>query len=513
MADTAQAPGASSPLSGSAMAAAGLILALANFLVVLDTTIANVSVSNIAGALAVSPDQGTWVITSYSVAEAITVPLTGWLASRFGSVRVFVFGLAGFGLFSFLCGLAPNLGMLVVFRVFQGLCGGPMIPLSQTLMLRVFPKRLAAAATGLWAITTLVAPILGPILGGLLCDNVGWSSIFWINVPIAAACAWFGWMILARHESPTAKPRIDTVGLGLLVVWVGALQVMLDLGKDRDWFSSPLIIGLGLTALVGFAAFMIWELTEKAPIVNLSVFRHRGYSACVFTLSVAFGAFFGTNVLTPLWLQENMGYTATWSGYVTALLGVTAVFAAPIAAGLSAKVDARRLVFGGLVWMGLITFFRSQANSDMNYFSIARWLLVQGFGLPLFFVPLTGLALASVDVKETASAAGLMSFCRTLSGAIATSMVTTTWSNNASRNHADLAGSLNGAQTRIDDLAAGGIGPDQARGLIDQLVQGQSVVLATNQIFLAMAVLFIVAACVIWLAPRPTRIADTSAAH
>jgi DHA2 family multidrug resistance protein len=163
--------------------------------------------------------------------------------------------------------------------------------------------------------------------------------------------------------------------------------------------------------------------------------------------------------------------------------------------------------------MGLITFFRSQANSDMNYFSIARWLLVQGFGMPMFFVPLTGIALASVNVEETAAAAGLMSFCRTLSGAIATSMVTTTWANNASRNHADMAGTLNGAQDRIDALVAGGFGPEQARGTLDQLVQNQSVVLATNQIFLFMAAMFVVAACVVWLAPRPTRVADTSAAH
>jgi DHA2 family multidrug resistance protein len=192
---------------------------------------------------------------------------------------------------------------------------------------------------------------------------------------------------------------------------------------------------------------------------------------------------------------------------------VTAVLVAPLAAGLSTKVDPRRLVFLGVIWLGAITFMRSLANSDMGYFDIAHWLLLQGFGMPFFFVPVTALALASVTEPETASAAGLMNFCRTLSGAFATSMVSTVWADNASRNRSDLSGLLNGAQDTMDQMTASGLSPDQARGNLEQLVQGQGVMLATNQVFLAMAALFIVAAFIIWLAPRPTRVADTSAAH
>jgi len=361
--------------------------------------------------------------------------------------------------------------------------------------------------------TTLVAPILGPILGGALCDSVGWAFIFWINVPIAIACSWFAWNLLKAHETPLARAKVDLVGLGLLVVWVGSLQIMLDLGKEHDWFSSPLIIGLALVAAVGFVAFLIWELTEQNPIVDLRVFRHRGYTAAVITLSVAFGAFFGINVLNPLWLQQNMGYTATWAGYVSALLGVTAVMVAPLAAGMSAKFDARKLVFLGLIWMAFMTFFRAQANQQMGYFDIAHWLLFQGFGMPFFFVPVTALALASVRVEETASAAGLMNFCRTLSGAFATSVVTTVWADGASRNHNELSGVLNGAQSTMDQLQGVGLTPEQARGTLDNMVQSQGVMLATNQVFMAMAVLFVVAALIVWLAPKPTRVADTSAVH
>src|SRR5580698_9123148 len=204
------------PLKGGALVLAGFLLAVGNFMVVLDMTIANVSVPNIAGSLAVAPNQGTWVITSYSVAEAIVVPLTGWLASRFGAVRVFVAGMVGFGICSALCGLAPSLGFLILFRIMQGLCGGPIMPMSQTLLMRVFPPSQRAQAMGLWSMTTVVAPIVGPILGGWLCDNAGWPWVFYINVPIAFVCGFFAWRTLAAHETPSAPRRVDFGGLALL---------------------------------------------------------------------------------------------------------------------------------------------------------------------------------------------------------------------------------------------------------------------------------------------------------
>src|SRR5438309_9708172 len=228
---TAAAPAAESPtgLPWNIVLLAGLVLALSNFMVVLDLTIANVSVAHIAGGLGISPSEGTWVITSYAVAEAICVPLTGWLARRFGEVRVFVAGMIGFGLFSFLCGTAPSLGALVAFRVGQGLSGGPLMPLTQALLLRIFPKDKHAMAMGIWSMTTIAAPIFGPILGGTISDNWGWNWIFFINVPIAIATAVAAIALLRNAESKTERVPVDTVGLGLLLVAVGALQVMLDL--------------------------------------------------------------------------------------------------------------------------------------------------------------------------------------------------------------------------------------------------------------------------------------------
>jgi len=501
------------PLAGAQLIGAGLLLAAANFIAVLDTTIANVSVSTISGALGASSSQGTYVITSYAVAEAITVPLTGWLANRFGAVRVFIASMVMFGVFSALCGLANSLGLLIAFRVFQGLAGGPLIPLSQTLLLRVFPKEKAPTAVGLWAMTTLIAPIAGPILGGVLCDQYSWPYIFYINVPVALICGYLGWKMFKRYESPLAKVPIDKVGMGLMIVWVAALQLMLDQGKEKDWFASPEIIALALVAIVGFIAFLIWELTERNPVVDLRVFRHRGYSASVITICLAFGAFFGATVLTPLWLQGYMGYTATHSGQTTALSGILAVMTAPFVAKLSTKVDPRKLVCLGVLWLGSVTLLRSFNSTDMTTFQIGWPLLLQGIGMPLFFVPLTGLALSSVDFSETASAAGLMSFCRTMSGAIATSLVNTSWENKAIYYHAELSGLVDQAGNASNTLVQSGLNAEQARLSIEQTVQSQSIMLSTNHIFMMAALSFLLAATAVWFAPKPKRIADTSAAH
>jgi DHA2 family multidrug resistance protein len=491
----------------------GALLAMANFLAVLDTSIANVSVPNIAGALGASTSQGTWVITSYSVAEAITVPLTGWLAARFGAARVFVLSILAFGLLSALCGLAPSLGSLTAFRVLQGFAGGPLMPLSQTLLFMIFPPKQRPAAMGLWAVTTLVAPILGPILGGVLCDNFGWPAIFFVNVPIALIAAALLWRALKPYAEPGTRSRIDGVGLGLLVVWVGALQLMLDLGKDRDWFTSPLIVALASAAAVGFLAFLIWELTEAHPVVDLKIFRYRGFAVSMVTLAIAIGAFFATNVLTPLWLQGQMGYTATWAGYVTGMVGVLAVFMAPLASQLSVKLDPRKLVFFGVTALGVTTFFRGHASPDMTFWQISVWLLASGAFMPLFFMPLNNLALGSVEPAETASAAGLMNFIRTMAGAVAISIVSTGWDNAASRNQSELAGAMTNVQPTLDALAQSELGPDGALAALTQLVQGQAVMIATNQVFLAAAALFAGAALAIWLAPRPRHVADTTLAH
>lgn len=498
-------------LSGGMLWVGAIVLAMANFLAVLNMTIANVTQPNMAGALGAGTSQGTWIITAYAVAEAITVLLSGWLTSRFGAVKVFSIAVFLFGVSSLLCGLSTSLEMLLLMRVFQGAAGGPLMALSQTLLLRIFPKDQAMKATGLWAMTTLLAPVFGPVLGGWICDNWSWSWVFIVNVPLAMVFAVVAWKLLRGYEDPLVKNPIDKVGFALLVVWVGALQIMLDEGKDLDWFASDKIIILAIVAAIGFLAFVIWELTEEHPIVDLRVFRHRGFGASMFVLALAFGCFFGLNVLTPLWLQYNLGYTTTWAGIVVAWGGLLQVVFSPVAANLSNRVDPRWLIFIGCAWLGGDTLWRAVATTDMDYWSIVVPLFVMGVGMPMFYVPLTGLAMGSVEEKEMASAAGLMNFVRTISGAIATSLVTTSWQDRRYIAHDQLSSIVDptgelGVLIERTPALVGQFG----RELFDMAVTSQSMMLATNGLMLAIAAILFVSAFAIVLAPKPARTVDAA---
>ncbi|HEY2340112.1 MAG TPA: DHA2 family efflux MFS transporter permease subunit, partial [Steroidobacteraceae bacterium] len=370
------APAAPPPLTGTTLALGTVALSLATFMNVLDTSIANVSLPAIAGDLGVSPDQGTWVITSFAVANGISVPLTGWLTRRFGQVRLFTSAVVLFVIASILCALAPNLSLLILARVFQGAVAGPMIPLSQALLLASYPKNRAGMALAMWSITTLVAPVVGPVLGGWITDNISWPWIFYINVPVGIVAALATWAIYRRRETPTARVPVDAIGLSLLVVWVGAMQIMLDKGKDLDWFNSPVIVTLALIAIVGFISFIIWELTDPHPIVDLRVFRHRGFAASTVIMSLTFGSFFSSVVLMPLWLQTSMGYTAGWAGRSMAFQGVLAVVFSPIVARLMSKFDIRALVCFGISLMSVVSLWRTHFASDIDFMGVSITNLV-----------------------------------------------------------------------------------------------------------------------------------------
>jgi DHA2 family multidrug resistance protein len=495
--------GASSHLTGGALYGTIFLLALANFMAVLDLTIVNVAVPHIAGSLAVSPNEGTWVITSYAVAEAITVPLSGWLAGRFGAVRVFSIAAVSFGLCSMLCGFAPSLSFLVLFRVMQGLSGGPLMPMSQALLMRVTPPKQVQMALGLQTMTTIIAPIAGPVLGGVLTDSVGWPWAFYINVPTSIFVSIAVWRLLRSRQAETVQQPIDYVGLGLLVLWVGALQIMLDNGQDDDWFASPFIVTLAVTAAIGFVAFLFWELTEAHPIVDLSVFRIRTFSVMAGAMAFTFGAFFGTIVLTPLWLQTNMNYTATWAGYAMAFQGVLGVAMAPVAAMLLSRVDPRFLMSLGLGILAGVTLWRTDFAQNITFWQLSLPQLVTGLGMPLFFVPLLGLSIAAVPPRQTASAAGLVSFIRTMSGALGTALVTTGWDQATTTARVNLAGLVHQPQSVLSTLEAQGLSTGQALQQLSDMVQSQAVMLATNRMYLILALVIAMVAAGVWLSPKP----------
>ncbi|WP_180063887.1 DHA2 family efflux MFS transporter permease subunit [Acinetobacter sp. YH16042] len=489
-------------LKGGRLILAALVLALANFMVVLDMTIANVSVPHITGSLAVSASQGTWVITSYAVAEAICVPLTGWLAGRFGSVRVFVISLFGFTVFSILCGLSTSLEMLVFCRIGQGLFGGPIMPLSQTLLMRIFPPEKQSQAMGMWAMTTVVSPILGPILGGTISDNLSWHWIFFINIPVGIGCAIAAMRLLKTAETPTQKLKIDRGGLLLLVLWIGALQLMLDLGHERDWFNHPFIVVLALTAFVGLIIFTIWELTERHPVVNILLFKYRSFTISVLALAFGFGAFFGSIVLIPQWLQINLGYTATWAGYLTATMGVGSLTMSPIVAKLATKYDQRALASFGLSILGGVTLMRAFWTTDADFMALALPQILQGFAVPFFFIPLSNMALASVLPQDMASAAGLMNFLRTMAGAIGASIAVTIWDDHTKVARSEMVSNLHVTEVQ-NTLVNHGMSSEAALGYISSLVDKEALTLSANHVFLVLAGVFIFAALIIWLCPRP----------
>ena len=490
---------------GIVLVAIILILAMGNFLAILDLTIANVLVPHIAGALASSPSNGTWVITGYGVAEAIMVPLTGWLTERFGPVKVFVICIVGFGIFSLACGVATSLGMLIAFRVALGICGGPIIPISQLLLLKLVPARHANAGLAVWAMASILAPILGPVVGGLIGDNWGWQWAFYIKVPLAFVIAFGAWRILTPHEFPTVKASVDYVGLVLLVVWVGALQIMLGNGQEADWFNSDFIVMLLIVVIVGFISFVIWEMTDKNPIVNLRIFSNRAFSVSMVVIALAFGGVFGSIVLVPMWQQIGMGYTATWAGYNSAFGGVTCLIAAPIASYLMTRIDHRAIASIGLLFCAAAALMRVGYSDQMTFWQLVWPHLTLGFGMIMMLIPLMDMSVSSLPPEDTAAGAGQFNFVRTLASAISAAAVIAVWNNQISTSSATLASELQHPKALLDAAAANGIGHDKALNLLDLMVQGQSVMLATNRTFLIVGLVMLFTAAFVWIAPKPPK--------
>jgi DHA2 family multidrug resistance protein len=503
------------PLTGMQLVAGTIALSAATFMVVLDTSIANVSIPAISGDVGVSTSQGTWVITSFAVSNAIAVPLTGWLTRRFGSVRVFSLAALLFVLFSWLCGLAPNLETLIAFRVLQGLAAGPLIPLSQALLLSSYPREKAGVALAMWSMTTLIAPVAGPLLGGWITDNYSWPWIFYINVPVGLLAVYVTWGIFRDRESPTQKLPIDKVGLVLMVLWIAAVQIMLDKGKELDWFASREIVALAVVAVVAFVFFLIWELTERYPIVDLTLFAGRNFAMGAMTLAIAYGLFFANVVILPLWLQTQMGYTATDAGYVLAPVGILAILLSPVVGRSVAKVDPRLLASTSFVLFALISYLRSQFNAQVDMATLMIPTVLQGAAVACFFIPLVTITLSGLPQSRIPSASGVSNFVRIMAGGFGTSISTTLWENRAAMHHAHLAeavsaGSPATAQA-LSGLRSSGFDGTQSLALLDRLVNVQSYVLAADDIFYGSAVVFLALLPVIWIARRSKSTAAAAA--
>ncbi|QKJ88325.1 MFS transporter [Paramixta manurensis] len=499
---------AQKPLEGAQLVLMTIALSMATFMQVLDSTIANVAIPTIAGNLGASNSQGTWVITSFGVANAISIPITGWLAKRVGEVKLFTWATAAFAVASWLCGMSENLSMLIFFRVLQGVVAGPLIPLSQSLLLSNYPPAKRSVALSLWAMTVIVAPICGPILGGWISDNYHWGWIFFINVPIGVVVVLLTLQTLRTRETKTTIQPIDTVGLVLLVVGIGCLQVMLDRGRELDWFNSSEIITLTIIAVIALAVLLVWELTDDHPIVDLSLFKSRNFTIGCLSISLAYMLYFGSIVLLPQLLQEVYGYTATWAGLASAPVGIIPVILSPIIGRFAHKLDMRRLVTFSFIMYAVCFYWRAYTfEPDMNFGASAWPQFIQGFAVACFFMPLTTITLSGLAPERLAAASSLSNFVRTLAGSIGTSITTTMWTDRESMHHSYFSESItpfnDNSQAMYQQLEQLGMTHQQASAYIAQQITNQGLIISANEIFWASAAVFLVLLIMIWFARPP----------
>ena len=496
------------PLQGGALAMLTLVLSLATFMLVLDSTIANVAIPTIAGDLGASSSQGTWVITSFGVANAISIPITGWLAKRFGEVRLFLIATLLFVLASWLCGIANSLEMLIVFRVLQGAVAGPIIPLSQSLLLNNYPPEKRGMALAFWSMTIVVAPICGPILGGWISDNIHWGWIFFINVPIGLAVVLISWKILEGRESRISHQPVNTIGLILLALGVGALQLMLDQGRELDWFNSTEIVVLTIIAAVGLIALIIWELTDDNPVVDVSLFKSRNFTVGCVSTSLAFLVYSGTVVLIPLLLQQVYNYTATWAGLAAAPVGLLPILLAPIIGKFGNKIDMRILITVSFMVYALTFYWRAVTfEPEMTFADVALPQFVQGLAVACFFMPLTTITLSGLPPEKMASASSLFNFLRTLAGSIGTSLTTFIWYNREAVHHTQLTEVINPynpiSQQFFQTMGSFGLSEEQTALYLAKQITAQGFIIGANEIFFVSAITFISLVVLIWFAKPP----------
>ena len=497
------------PLQGSARLWGTIALSAATFMNVLDSSIANVSLPAIAGDLGVSPNQGTWVITSFGVANAIALPLTGWLSQRFGQVRLFVASVLLFVISSWLCGLAPNMNTLIAMRALQGFVAGPMMPLAQTLLLSSYPPALAGMAMALWAMTTLVAPVMGPVLGGWITDHTHWGWIFFLNIPVGIAAAGLTWTLFHKRETQIRKLPIDSTGLALLVVAVSALQIMLDKGKELDWFHSPEVTALAMVSAIGFAFLIAWELTDDHPVVELRLLKIRNFWTGTLSMTVAYSLFMGNLVLLPLWLQQFMGYTSTQAGMLMAPVGLFAIILSPVIGKNIHRLDPRAVTSFAFVVFSLVLWMRSHFNTQADFGTLMIPTIIQGIALACFFIPLTTITLGGVAPAQIASASGLSSFARIVGGSFGTSIAVTIWQDRAAMHHAQLAELVNrgsvATNAALANFSAAGMSAEQGLSQINRMVDQQAFMLAANDVFYGSAIIFVLLIPLVWLSHPPKR--------
>ena len=484
-------------------------LAIGSFMNVLDSTIVNVSLTHIAGDFGISPNQGTWIITSYAVSEAIFLPLIGWLTKRFGLVKQYAWATILFTVASGLCGIAPTYSMLLFARILQGVVGASMIPLSQTLMVNAYPKEKKGLGLGIWTMTIVLAPILGPLLGGWITDTMSWRWCFYINLPLGILSAYLVTSIYKKngHKDIIEKVKVDIIGLLFLIIGVGALQLMLDKGGDLDWFASGTIRILALTAFVFLVMLGIWEYYHHDPVVNVRLFKDRNFVTGSLLLMLTSIIFSAGIVTLPLWLQNYMGYTSFKSGLTTATGGVLIIFIAPVLGLMLPKIDPRKAGVVGFLIYALVSLFMSSYSTDTtsSYVSISRLCL--GASMGFIFLPLNSITLSEITENDMASASGLFSFMRNLGNSIGTSLSIVYWDHMMAKHHETLVSNINTANHNyINYISKLGGSIKGTAALVNGIITKQSAVMGLNDIARLSGVCMLFIIPLIFIAKKPSKV-------
>ncbi len=437
----------------------GVVVAVAAFMEVLDTSIANVALPYIGGNLGASTDQSTWVLTSYLVSNAVVLPISGWLANLLGRKRFFMTCLAIFTVSSLLCGFAPSLGAIIVFRILQGAGGGGLQPMAQAILADTFPPEKRGLAFALYGVTVIVAPTIGPTLGGWITDNYTWRWIFFINLPIGILALFLVYRLI--EDPPWAKlkagiaSRIDYIGMSLLVLGVGALQIMLDKGQEDDWFGSHFIATLAVLAVVGLVSLVIWEWFNDHPVIEVRLFKNLNFLAANGMMFILGLMLFASLVMMPLFLQSLLGYTAESAGLVLSGGGLLLLFMMPVVGVLSSKVQARYLIAFGWLALSIGMYYSSrQLDLDISFRSAAVLRLVQVFGLGFLFVPINLASYIGMPTDKSSSVAGLVNFMRNIGSSVGTSMVTTLIARRAQVHQVYLVANVTPGRTTLAEATA-----------------------------------------------------------
>ncbi|HEU0197505.1 MAG TPA: DHA2 family efflux MFS transporter permease subunit [Nevskiaceae bacterium] len=480
-----------------------LALGLATFMRVLDTTVANVSLPTIAGNLGVSYNDSTWVVTSFTVCMAITLPLTGFLSRRFGEVRLFIWCTILFSLASMMCGLSDSFGMLLVFRAIQGAVSGPVYPIAQSLMIATYPKNKRGMALAIIAMIAIVAPVVGPVLGGWLTDRYSWHWIFFINVPIGIFAGIVALAQLSGMRQKIERPRMDYVGLIALIAGVGSLQVVLDRGQDLDWFHSNEIVILALIAAFALLVFVVWELTDDKPIVDLKLFRHHNFAVGTVVLILSYAVFFGISLLLPLWTQKVLGYTALWAGLAMAPVGLFPVFATYFIGKYGPRFDLRLLASASFVVVSVTCLLNAGFNTQVDFTAVALNRLFQGVGVALFFMPILTILLSDLKGDEIASGSGLSTFLYQMGASFSASIVTFVWDRGAATDHSVLAQfvtPVNPPALHAEHLLGGGL---RALDALNKTITQQAFQLSFDHLMVVLAALMFALIPLLWLTRPP----------